>query len=125
MSGLNITNPIKAGSFRAMYDLSSTASTDWQDLSSADFKDSATGETLASGYKFAWVGVINLSLDGVAYVKYRARVAADDTTANELPILPYSLHSDDIGTLTADVSTISVKKNDASDSVYVIAGFDF
>jgi hypothetical protein len=107
-----------------MCDLS-LATADWQDLSSADFKDSATGEALASGYKFAWIGVVNLSLDGVAYVKYRARVAADDTTDNELPILPYSLHSDDIGTLTAEVTTISVKKPADLDSLYVIAGFDF
>ena len=124
MSGLNVTNPIKAGSFRAMCDLS-LATADWQDLSSADFKDSATGEALASGLRFAWIGVVNLSLDGVAYVKYRARVAADDTTDNELPILPYSLHSDDIGTLTAYVNTISVKKPADLDSLYVIAGFDF
>lgn len=121
--GLGITNPIKAGSIRAFANLSA-ADTDWHDLSSSDFYDTTTGSACAEGLKFAWIGVVNLSLENVAYVKYRARTLASDTTDNELPVLPYSAHTDDVGTLTALVTTISVAKGGAGDSVYVIAGFE-
>lgn len=123
--GLGITNPIKAGSIRAFADLSSFADTDWHDLSSADFYDTTTGEACASGLKFAWVGVVNLSLENVAYVKYRPRTLASDSVDNEMPVLAYSAHTDDVGTLSALVQTISVTKGSADDSVYVLAGFDF
>jgi hypothetical protein len=121
--GLGITNPIKAGSIRAFANLSAL-DTDWHDLSSDDFYDTTTGSACASGLKFAWVGVVNLSLENVAYIKYRPRTLATDTTDNEMPVLPYATHADDVGTLSALVTTISVAKGGAGDTVYVIAGFE-
>lgn len=122
--GLGITNPIKAGSIRAAYDLSSSSDTDWHNLTSDMFKDSASGLSCAEGLRFAWVGVVNLSTDGVAHVKYRAFDTASDVTTNEIPVLPYSAHTDDLATLQAVITTVAVKKYASSDSVYIIAGFD-
>ena len=65
-----------------------------------------------------------MSLENAAYIKYRPRTLATDTTDNEMPVLPYATHADDVGTLSALVTTISVAKGGAGDTVYVIAGFE-
>lgn len=123
MSGLNVTYPIKAGSIRAALNLTSEG-TDWISLTSADFYDSVTGEACASGLRFAWLGVINLSLDSLAYVKYRAADAVDDPTTHEIPVFPYSIHADDLATLRDTILTVAVKKADAADTFIILAGFD-
>lgn len=124
MSGLNITNPIKAGAVRGVIHLSSVNDTDWHNLTSADFIDSATGETISAGWKFSRVDVINMSATETGFLKFRARVNAGDSTANEIPVLPLSAYGDDSATLRAVVTTIAYKKGEASAAFYIIAGFD-
>ena len=46
MSALNVTYPIKAGSIRAVLNMSSNG-TDWTDLTSSSFYDSTTGAACA------------------------------------------------------------------------------
>jgi hypothetical protein len=117
--GLNVQNPIKAGAIRAFIDLSSVADSDWHDLSSADFKDSITGEACPAGLKFEWLGVTN---EGDAmHIKYRARAAASDVTTNEIRV--GQIYQDDLGSLRDEVSTIAYKKNDGADVVTILAGF--
>ena len=123
MSALNVTYPIKAGSIRAVLNMSSNG-TDWTDLTSASFYDSTTGAACASGLRFAWIGVVNLSLDSLAHVKYRAAEAVDDPTTHEIPVFPYSIHADDLATLRDSILTVSVKKAAAGDVFVVLAGFD-
>lgn len=119
--GLNVTDPIVSGSIRGVYNASSVNDTDWHDLSSDDFVDSATGSACASGLSFAFLAVVNKG-SNLMHIKYRARTGAGDATTNELPIDYY--YSDDIGTINTTVSTIAYRKSGASDTVYFIAGFD-
>ena len=118
--GLLTNDPISAGSIRGVYNASSVANTDWNDLSSDDFKDSITGSSCAAGLKFAFLLVVNKG-SGLAYAKYRARTGAGDAVTNEIPV-DYS-YSDDLATLQTEVETIAFKKGASGDSVYFIAGF--
>ena len=117
---LSTNDPISAGSIRAVYNASSVNNTNWNDLVSTDFVDTTTGSTCAASLKFAFLAVVNKGSD-FAYIKYRARTGAGDAVTNELPV-DY-LYSDDIATISTDVSTIAFKKGAAGDSVYFVAGF--
>lgn len=119
--GLMTNDPISSGSIRGVYNASSVANTDWNDLVSSDFVDSTTGSACAASLKFAFLAVVNKG-SGLAYIKYRARTGAGDAVTNELPV-DYSF-SDDIATLNTDVSTIAFKKGASGDTVYFIAGFE-
>ena len=118
---LNVTDPIIAGSIRGVYNASSVNNTDWNDLSSDDFQDSATGNAVASGLKFAFLAVVNKG-SGLAYIKFRARTGAGDAITNELPVDYY--YSDDLGTLKSSVETIAFKKDAGASTFYLIAGFE-
>lgn len=118
--GFKTNDPISAGSIRGIYNASSVNNTDWNDLSSDDFQDSITGNAIASGMKFAFLAVVNKGT-GLAYIKYRARTGAGDAITNELPV-DY-LYSDDLATLSSEVSTIAFKKGAGGDTFYLIAGF--
>lgn len=111
--------PAKAGSIRAVIDLSSISNTDWNNLTSADFVDSTTGASCRSGLKFEWLGIYNAGSDSM-YIKYRASSASDSTT-NELLVVTW--WDDDLGTLRTPISTVAYKKASASDVVIVFAGF--
>ena len=93
---------------------------DLNDLVSTDFVDTTTGSTCAASLKFAFLAVVNKGSD-LAYIKYRARTGAGDAVTNELPV-DY-LYSDDIATISTEISTIAFKKGEAIDSVYFVAGF--
>lgn len=118
--GFKTNDPISAGSIRGVYNASSVANTDWNDLSSDDFKDSITGSACASGLKFAFLAAVNKGSD-LAYIKFRARTGAGDAITNEIPV-DYS-YSDDLATLQTEVETIAFKKGASGDTVYFIAGF--
>jgi len=124
MAALGVTYPIKAGSIRGCIHLSSVANTNWGTLTSADFKDSVSGLSVTAGLKFAWLGVINLSETTTSFVKYRAASGVGDTTSNEIPVLPYSAHTDDLATLSLNVTSVAYKKGEAAAEFYIIAGFD-
>ena len=119
--GLNVTDPIISGSVHGVYDATSVSNTDWNNLTSSDFIDSTTGTNCESGLQFSFLAIINKGSD-VAYLKYRGRTTAGDSTANEIKI--ESSFSDDIGTLNSTVDTIAYKKYAASDVFYFIAGFN-
>lgn len=119
--GLMTNDPISSGSIRGVYNASSVANTDWNDLVSSDFVDTTTGSACAASLKFAFLAVVNKGSD-LAYIKYRARTGAGDAVTNELPV-DYSF-SDDIATLNTEVSTIAFKKGASGDTVYFIAGFE-
>ena len=120
MARLKVQDPIISGSVRGSIDLSGVSNTDWNDLTSADFIDTTTGSACASGLKFEWIGFTNEGSD-VMFIKYRARTLASDPTTNEITV--GQIFSDDLGTLRTNISTIAYKKNDAADTVRVIAGF--
>lgn len=120
MARLKVTEPIISGSIRGSIDLSGVSNTDWNDLTSADFIDVTTGSACASGLAFEWIGFTNEGSD-VMFIKYRARTGAGDATTNEIAV--GQIFSDDLGTLRTKVSTIAYKKNNAADTVRVIAGF--
>ena len=120
MARLKIQDPIISGSIRGSLDLSGVSNTDWNDLTSSDFMDVTTGSSCAAGLAFEWIGVTNEGSD-VMFLKYRARVGAGDATTNELTV--GQIFSDDIVTLRTTVTTIAYKKNDAADTVRIIAGF--
>lgn len=120
MSRLKVQDPIISGSIRGSLDLSGVSNTDWNNLTSSDFIDSTTGSACASGLTFQWVGFTNEGSD-VMFIKYRARASASDPTTNEITV--GQIFSDDLGTLRTPIQTIAYKKNDAADTVRVIAGF--
>ena len=121
MSGNNTTYPILSGNIRGVYDASTAiGDTNWHDLTSSDFKDSATGSACAANLKFMWLGISNEGTDS-AFLKYRARTLATDPTTNEIAVGQF--YSDDIATLISIIKTISIKKADAADKVRVVAGF--
>tara|TARA_R100001015_G_C4628000_1_gene187903 strand:- start:439 stop:804 length:366 start_codon:yes stop_codon:yes gene_type:complete len=119
--GFQTNDPISAGNVRGVFNASSVNNTDFNDLTSSDFVDTTTGSACASGLKFAFLAAINKGTD-LMYIKYRARTGAGDAITNELPV-DYS-YSDDIATISTDVTTIAYKKGSGSDTVYFIAGFE-
>tara|TARA_Y100000114_G_scaffold44070_1_gene39669 strand:- start:435 stop:800 length:366 start_codon:yes stop_codon:yes gene_type:complete len=118
--GLMTNDPIIAGSIRAVYNASSVNNANWNDLVSSDFVDTVTGLAVASDLNFAFIAVVSKGND-FAYIKYRARSGSGDTVTNEIPVDLF--YSDDIVTLNTTVKTIAYKKNAASDTFYIIAGF--
>lgn len=127
MSRNNVTNPIFAGSQIAAYSASAVADTDWHSLSSDDFYNTVTGTQLASGLKFAFVGVVTSSTSTESFIKLRAAAGAGDGTANTDGVIPV------LGTYQADVqaiveaatvTSIAYKKGGASDKFVIYAGFN-
>tara|TARA_Y100001973_G_scaffold106741_1_gene187024 strand:- start:506 stop:880 length:375 start_codon:yes stop_codon:yes gene_type:complete len=121
MSGLNTTNPIISGNIRAVYDASTAINdTNWHNLTSADFKDTTTGNSCAAGLKLMWIGITNEGSTSM-HIKYRAKTLSTDPTTNEIAVGQF--FSDDICTLVAVVRTIAIKKAAAGDVVQIVAGF--
>ena len=127
MSRNNVTNPIFAGSQIAAYSASAVADTDWHSLSSDDFYNTVTGTQLASGLKFAFIGVVTSSTSTESFIKLRAAAGAGDGTANTDGVIPV------LGTYQADVqaiveaatvTSIAYKKGGASDKFVIYAGFN-
>jgi hypothetical protein len=127
MARNNVTNPIFAGSQIAAYSASAVADTDWHSLSSDDFYNTVTGAQLASGLKFAFVGVVTSSTSTESFIKLRAAAGAGDGTANTDGVIPV------LGTYQADVqaiveaatvTSIAYKKGGASDKFVIYAGFN-
>jgi hypothetical protein len=118
-----VTAPIRAGSVRGVIDLTSTANADWNDLTSADFKDSVSGSAIDAGWRFCNISIVNQG-SASAFLKYRARTIAGDPTTDELRCYSGSMYSDDLDTLKTVIRTISVKKADAADAVVIVAGFE-
>lgn len=123
MAALGVTYPIKAGSIRGCIHITSVANTDWNTLTSVDFKDSVGGASCAAGLRFVWIGVVNLSSSAV-YFKYRAAAGAGDTTTDELIIPARASIDDDIGTLRDTVTQVAFKKGASDAEVFILAGFD-
>ena len=120
---LKLTNPISAGQYRAVYNATAVADTDWHDLTSADFLDTVDGAACAAGLKFASISMVNQGA-GTAYLKYRARTLASDPTTNEIAVVNGSVWRDDVVTLESPVSTIAYKKDAAISTILFIAGFN-
>jgi hypothetical protein len=127
MARNNVTNPIFAGSQIAAYSASAVADTDWHSLSSDDFYNTVTGAQLASGLKFAFVGVVTSSTSTESFIKLRAAAGAGDGTANTDGVIPV------LGTYQADVqaiveaatvTSIAYKKGGTSDKFVIYAGFN-
>ena len=123
----NVTNPIFAGAQIAAYNASAVADTDWHSLSSDDFYNTVTGTQLATGLKFAFVGVASSSSTTVSFLKLRAAAGAGDGTSNTDGVIPV------LGTYQTDsqalvegstVTSIAYKKAAAGDSFIIYAGFN-
>lgn len=123
MAALGVTYPIKAGSIRGCIHLTSVANTNWNTISSADFKDSVSGASCAAGLRFVWIGVVNLS-SSTAFFKYRAAAGAGDTTTNEMLLPARASIDDDLGTLRDTITQIAFKKGASDAEVFILAGFD-
>lgn len=123
----NVTNPIFAGAQIAAYNASAVADTDWHSLSSDDFYNTVTGTQLATGLKFAFVGVASSSSTTVSFLKLRAAAGAADGTGNTDGVIPV------LGTYQTDsqalvegstVTSIAYKKAAGGDSFIIYAGFN-
>jgi len=122
-----VTNPIFAGSQIAAYSASAVADTDWHSLSSDDFYNTVDGAQLASGLKFAFVGVVTSATATESFLKLRAAAGAGDGTSNTDGVIPV------LGTYQADVqavvdgdtvTSIAYKKGGAADKFVIYAGFN-
>lgn len=122
-----VTNPIFAGSQIAAYSASAVADTDWHNLSSDDFYNTVDGAQLASGLKFAFVGVVTSATATESFLKLRAAAGAGDGTSNTDGVIPV------LGTYQADVqavvdgdtvTSIAYKKGGAADKFVIYAGFN-
>lgn len=122
-----VTNPIFAGSQIAAYSASAVADTDWHSLSSDDFYNAVDGAQLASGLKFAFVGVVTSATATESFLKLRAAAGAGDGTSNTDGVIPV------LGTYQADVqavvdgdtvTSIAYKKGGAADKFVIYAGFN-
>jgi len=122
-----VTNPIFAGSLHAAYSASAVADTDWHSLSSDDFYNTIDGAQLASGLKFAYIGVASSSSTTVSFVKLRAAAGAGDGTANTDGVIPVlGKYEIDIQALVdgSSVTSIAYKKAAAGDKFTIYAGFN-
>ena len=122
-----VTDPIFAGSQIAAYSASAVADTDWHSLSSDDFYNTVDGAQLASGLKFAFVGVVTSATATESFLKLRAAAGAGDGTSNTDGVIPV------LGTYQADVqavvdgdtvTSIAYKKGGAADKFVIYAGFN-
>ena len=120
---LKLSNPISAGQYRAVYNATAVADTDWHDLTSADFLDSVDGAACAAGLKFASISMVNQGT-GTSYLKYRPRTLSSDPTTNEIAVVNGSVWRDDVVTLESPVSTIAFKKDAGVSTILFIAGFN-
>ena len=123
---LNADYLTKAGGYRAVYRGSAISSTDWTDLTSADFYDVYTGSALAASLTFRSLQVVNRGSSSM-FIKYRARTGAGDSTAYTEGVIQIeggAEWSDDIILNAGPIKTIAFKKGATGDQVLFFVGFD-
>lgn len=121
----NTTQPERTAAIIGAVDTSGNASTDWTDLTSASFKNSVTGSAVAAGKAFTYVVIHNTSTTASAFLKFRARDAAGDTTSAELEIPATMTFSYGIAGLEGGPTlTIAYRKAAAGDELVLQAGFE-
>lgn len=118
-----LQSPIQTGEFIAALSTSANNTTDWTNLTSADFKNTVNGLSVPAGQAFGEVSVYNPGLND-AFIKLRARTVAGDTTASELRILAGgSLSLNVLGLKAGSVEIISYKKGAAGDDLFFTCSF--
>ena len=123
-----VTPPTSEGRYRGVFKNDNILGTDWNDLKSEDFYSLTTGEALPEGLSFTYVGIIIIS-GQVAYLKYRPRDAANDSTDYSSGVLEiFGSYTDNpvhlYGGGWGYVKCISVKANTSTSRYEIIAGFD-
>ncbi len=124
---LGVQNPITAGQYTASYNASAVADTDWHTLSSDDFYNTVDGLQLASGLKFAWVGLASSSSSSISFIKLRGADGAGDGKGNTDGVIPVlGTYNADVQALSdgSSVSSIAYAKGAGGDSVIIYAGFN-
>lgn len=115
---------IQTGEFIACKSTSANSSTDWTNLNSSDFIDSTTGSALEADLAFVDLAIYNPG-SSTAYLKLRARTAADDSTADEIFVLAGgAIDIQSAGLKTGPITTISYKKGGSGDNVQLICAFN-
>jgi hypothetical protein len=121
----NTTSPERTAAIIGAVDTSSNASTDWTDLTSADFKSTTTGSAVAAGKIFSYLTIHNTSTTASAFLKFRARDGAGDTTSAELEIpATMSIGYGMAGMEGGPILTIAYRKAAAGDELVIQAGFE-
>jgi len=118
-----LQSPIQTGEFIGALSTSANNTTDWTDIKSENFKDSTTGLVLPADKAFGEVSVYNPGLND-AFIKLRARTAANDATTSELRVLAGgSIALNVLGLKPGSIITISYKKGAAGDDLFFTCSF--
>lgn len=119
------TPPTSEGRYRATLNVDFVTTTDWFDISSENFTSLCTGQPLQDGLTFTSLTVIAAS-GNPCYLKYRPRDSASDPIDfnNGVLTIWVSYSDNPLNLLDGSLTTISLKKTDATDSVIIFAGFD-
>jgi hypothetical protein len=121
---MRLQYPVKTGDHLGLYDATSVNNTNWNDLSSEDFKSSSTGSAVPIDLEFGDLSVYNGS-NNVAYIKLRAKNANNDPTTNELIVLAGGILSfNTLGLQSGSVETISFKKTAGTDPLIFTSSFN-
>ena len=124
---MSVTPPITAGRAIASYQADSVNNTDWHTLNSSDFYDPITGNQFAADRPFSFVGIYNGSTSSLAYVKLRARTAANDGKTNTDGVIAIpSRWSLDVAAIDggSNVTNIAYAKAAGGNSFVIYAGFN-
>lgn len=121
---MRLQYPVKTGDDIGVYDATAINNTNWNDISSDDFKSSTTGNLVTTDLEFGELSVYNGSLNN-AYIKLRAKTANGDTTDGELIILAGGiLGFNCLGFQSGSITTISFKKTAGTDSLIFTSSFN-
>lgn len=116
--------PIKSsGDFVGLLDQTSNNTTNWVDITSADFLSSASGNQIPNDLVFSDLAIYNGS-GNVAYIKLRPKTANNDPTTNELQILAGGILATNIlGLADGNITTMSFKKTAGTDELVFTCSF--
>lgn len=124
---MTVTPPVTAGRAIASYQADNVNDTDWHTLNSSDFYDLVTGNQFAADRPFSFVGIYNGSTSSLAYVKLRARTAANDGKTNTDGVIAIpGRWSLDVAAIDggSNVTNIAYAKAAGGDSFVIYAGFN-
>lgn len=142
LTSASSTAPTASGYTREVYaaatgslDVSAVNDTDWHTVVSEDLYDATDvdGEQLPSGLTVATLTYVNLGAN-TAWLKLRARAAADDSDANRIPCPANTTcrldvrghsHGDSVGGDPGrPVTAIAYSKGAGGDSAYIVVTYD-
>jgi len=123
---MKVQYPITAGQIVACYSASSVNDTNWHNLNSSDFYDSATGTQLDADLTFAFVSAVSSNTTTTSHLQLRSADPSDGKTNADGVFEIHSTFSLDVQAMDGgqSVTTVAYAKASGSEKFTVYAGFN-